>query len=247
VRRPIEWGRSWSKRIGVDAALDRHMDISSRHWHPQQQLAGFTVVVLFHAFVVYALTTGLARRVIDVVHVPIEAKVIAEIAKPAPPVEIVLPPPRMQAPPPRSFIPPPEVRIAAPAPQNTITVVTMTPPAAPVAITPVAPPAVTLPTAPTAAVSRPAPPLTAAVVCSNYAKVMGDAAYPREAQREGIDKGDALIEFTVGAGGQTKNIKVVHASHPIFGRNSVRIVSEYRCQGQGRDVTVLVPFGYKLD
>jgi protein TonB len=43
-----------------------------------------------------------------------------------------------------------------------------------------------------------------------------------------------------------KDIKVIRASHQIFARNSVRIVGEYKCQGQGREVTVQVPFGYKL-
>ena len=43
------------------------------------------------------------------------------------------------------------------------------------------------------------------------------------------------------------DIKALRASHPIFARNSIRIVSEYKCQGQGRDVTVTVPFAYKME
>ncbi len=74
---------------------------------------------------------------------------------------------------------------------------------------------------------------------------MGDAAYPPEALRAGIDKGEALIQFTLDPSGQIKDIKVVRALHPIFARSSVRIVSEYKCQGQGHDVSVLVPFAYK--
>ena len=75
---------------------------------------------------------------------------------------------------------------------------------------------------------------------------MGDVAYPRDAQRQGIEKGDALIQFTLSPTGEIKNITVLRASHQIFARNSVRIVGEYKCQGQGREVTVQVPFGYKL-
>ncbi|HEX6704276.1 MAG TPA: energy transducer TonB [Albitalea sp.] len=205
-------------------------------------MVGITFVIAFHAFIVYALVTGLAKKVVDVVRAPIETKVIEEIKKPPPPPEIVVPPPpRLEAPPP-PFIPPPEVQIQTPPPvQPTITAVTPTPPPAPVAIAPVAPP-VTAPAAP----PQPAV-MSAAVVCSNYTTVMGDAGFPREAARQGIDKGEAEIQFTLSANGEIKDVKALRATHPIFARNSIRIVSEYKCQGQGRDVVVRVPFGYKLD
>ena len=207
---------------------------------------GITFVILFHGFIVYALVTGLAKKVVEVVRAPIETKVIEEIKKPPPPPEIVLPPPpKLEAPPP-PFIPPPEVQIAQPPPpQPTITAVTPTPPPAPVVIAPPPPPVV---------VAAPAPPppaapvtVTAGVACSNYSTVMGDASFPREAQRLGLEKGDALIQFTLTASGEIKDIKTLRASHPSFARNSIRIVGEYKCAGQGRDVIVQVPFGYKLE
>jgi len=218
------------------------MDFSKRQADPRRHLVGITFVIAFHAFIVYALVTGLAKKVVEVVRAPIETKVIEEIKKPPPPPEIVVPPPpRLEAPPP-PFIPPPEVQIQTPPPvQPTITAVTPTPPPAPVAIAPVAPP-VTAPAAP------PAPAvMSAAVVCSNYTTVMGDAGFPREAARQGIDKGEALIQFTLSANGEIKDVRALRATHPIFAKNSIRIVSEYKCQGQGRDVVVQVPFGYKLD
>ena len=217
------------------------MDFSKRQADPRRHLVGLTFVILFHAFIVYALVTGLAKKVVDVVRAPIETKVIEEIKKPPPPPEIVVPPPpRLEAPPP-PFIPPPEVQIATPPPvQATITATTPTPPPAPVAIAPVAPPAAPAPAAPPA-------PVSAKVVCSNYVTVMGDAGFPKEAIRLGLEKGEAVIEFTVTAGGSVKDVRVVRATHPIFARNSVRIVGEYKCQGQGHDVLVQVPFGYKLD
>ena len=85
------------------------------------------------------------------------------------------------------------------------------------------------------------------MVCSNYTTVMGDAGFPREAARQGIEKGEALIQFTLTANGEVKDVKALRATHPIFARNSIRIVGEYKCQGQGRDVIVQVPFGYKLE
>ena len=201
------------------------MNFAERQADPRRHLVGMTIVVLFHALVVYALVTGLAKRVVEVIRAPIETKVIEEIKKPPPPPEVVLPPPpKLEAPPP-PFIPPPEIQIATPPPAPTITATTPTPPPAPVA-----PPA----------------PVSAGVVCSNFQTVMGDVAYPRDAQRQGIEKGEALIQFTLSPTGEVKNITVISASHQIFARNSVRIVGEYKCQGQGRELTVRVPFGYKL-
>ena len=219
------------------------MDFSDRQADPRRHLVGITFVILFHVFIVYALVTGLAKKVVDVVRAPIETKVIEEIKKPPPPPEVVLPPPpKLEAPPP-PFIPPPEIQIATPPPPApTITATTPTPPPAPVTIAPAPPPVVA------AAPAPPAPAvMSAGVVCSNFRTVMGDVAYPRDAQRQGIERGEALIQFTLSAAGEVRDIKVLRSSNQIFARNSVRIVGEYKCQGQGHDVTVQVPFSYKLE
>jgi protein TonB len=217
------------------------MNYSQRQADPKRHIVGIGVVILFHVLVVYALVTGLARKVVDVVRAPIETKVIEEIKKPPPPPEIVVPPPpKLEAPPP-PFIPPPEIQIANPPPAPTITATTPTPPPAPVTIAPAPPPVVAAAPAPAPAV------MSAGVVCSNYNSVMGDVAYPRDAIRQGLERGDATIQFTLTAAGEVKDIRAVRSSHPIFARNSIRIVGEYKCQGQGRDVTVTVPFGYKLE
>jgi protein TonB len=76
---------------------------------------------------------------------------------------------------------------------------------------------------------------------------MGDVAFPREAIRAGIERGEATIQFTLTAAGEIKDIKALRSSHAIFARNSVRIVGQYKCTGQGRDVLVTVPFGYKME
>jgi len=208
----------------------------------RRRVVGFGAVLLFHLLIVYALVTGLAKKVIEVVRAPIETKVIEEVKKPPPPPEVVVPPPpKLEAPPP-PYIPPPEIQIATPPPAPTITATTPTPPPAPVTITPAPPPVAAAPPAP------PAPTTAAAsVVCSNYATVMGDVAYPREAQRQGIEKGEATIQFTLTPNGEVKDIKAIRSTHQIFARNSIRIVSEYKCQGQGREVTVTVPFAYRLE
>ena len=219
------------------------MDYSQRHADPKRHLVGITVVILFHLLVVWALVSGLAKKVVDVVRAPIETKVIEEIKKPPPPPEVVVPPPpKLEAPPP-PFIPPPEIQIATPPPpQPTITATTPTPPPAPVVIAPAPPPTAPAPPAPPAPATA-----SAGVVCSNYASVMGDVAFPRDAQRQGIERGEATIQFTLTANGEVKDIKAIRSTNQIFARNSIRIVSEYKCQGQGRDVTVTVPFAYKLE
>lgn len=142
------------------------MDFSKREADPRRHLTGIAVVIAFHVFIVYALVTGLAKKVVEVVRAPIETKVIEEIKKPPPPPEIVIPPPpKLEAPPP-PFIPPPEVQVTAPPPPvPTITAVTVTPPPAPVVIAPVSAPVVAA--APVAVpVVKPAGPVQAGTVCS---------------------------------------------------------------------------------
>jgi len=234
------------------------MDFSKRRADPRRHVVGFSVVVLFHVAVVYALVTGLAKKVVDVVRAPIETKVIEEIIKkPPPPPEIVVPPPpKLEAPPP-PYIPPPEVQIAVPPPvQPTVTLApSPTPPPEPVVIVPAPPPPVQAPVAaaptpppPPVVVAPPPPaPVAVSVVCPNYSTVMGDVAYPRDAERAGIEKGEARIQFTLGPNGEVKDVRTISSSHPIFARASLRLVGEYKCQGQGKDVVVIVPFNYKRE
>ena len=221
------------------------MNFAQQQNDPRRRVIGFGAVLLFHILIVYALVSGLAKKVVDVVRAPVETKVIEEIKKPPPPPEVVVPPPpKLEAPPP-PFIPPPEIQIATPPPQQpTITATTSTPPPAPVVIAPAPPPVAAAPPAPPA----PAPTtMSAGVVCSNYNSVMGDVAFPRDAQRQGIERGEATIQFTLSPNGEVKDIKALRSTNQIFARSSIRIVSAYKCQGQGREVTVTVPFAYKLE
>ncbi|HTI87011.1 MAG TPA: energy transducer TonB [Alphaproteobacteria bacterium] len=210
----------------------------------RRRFVGFGAVLLFHVLLVYALVTGLAKKVVDVVRAPIETKVIEEVKKPPPPPEVLVPPPpKLEAPPP-PFIPPPEIQIATPPPQPTITATTPTPPPAPVTITPAPPPPVAVAPAP------PPPPAvqSAGSICPTYAKAMGEVAFPKEAIRQGLERGEVTVQFTVGPNGEVKDVRAVGASNQIFARNSIRIVeNEFKCVGQGRDVTAKVQFVYKLE
>ena len=222
------------------------MDPALGHAPPGRRLTGLALVALLHVAIVYALVTGLARRVIDVVRQPIETRVIEEHKpKPPPPPQMVVPPPQFDAPPP-PYIPPPEVKIAQPLPPPPIVAVTHAAPPAPIAITPAPPPPVVVAAPPPQPAPAPPPPVTAGVACANYRTAMGDAAFPREALRRGLDRGNALIQFTLTADGRVTNVEAVRASNAVFAHASEAIVATFQCRGQGRDVVVRVPFDYRV-
>lgn len=216
--------------------------------NPLRSSVGIGVAVVFHVGLIWALMNGLAHHVMAVINAPIETQIIEQIKPPPPPKVEVPPPPRPAAPPPPAYTPPPEVPMAAtPAPQATITATTQTAPSEPPPVAPrVEPPPA--PPAPAAPAPKPvAAPVSASVACSNYSRVMGDAAFPRAATRLGLEEGDALIQFTLGATGEIRDIKAIHASHAVFAENSIRLVGAFRCAGRGADVTVQVPFAYKSE
>lgn len=109
------------------------MDFAQQQREPGRHLAGIAFVIALHIVVVYALVTGLAHKVVQVVRGPLETKLIEEARKPPP--DTPPPPPPKLAPPPPPFVPPPEVNIAmsATTSTNTITQVTSQRPAASVA------------------------------------------------------------------------------------------------------------------
>ncbi|MEO5883188.1 MAG: TonB family protein, partial [Caldimonas sp.] len=111
---------------------------------------------------------------------------------------------------------------------------------------PPAPKAAPAPPAPPAPVAKPPAVVTAGVACSNFRSKMGEAAYPRRARHLGIDHGEALIQFTLKPDGRVTAVRALSATHPVFARASMQIVEQFKCMGQGQDVVVLVPFGYRL-
>lgn len=211
---------------------------------------GIGIAIAFHVGLAWALASGLGHQVMQAVAAPIETRLIEEHKPPPPPPKTIeMPPPPKFTPPPPAFVPPPEVQVQAPPPpQPTITatvaaepppVIPDPTPAPPVAVAPPVPP-------PPAPAPPPAPVrVSAAVSCANYAQVMGDASFPREATRAGLEEGSVLIQFTLAASGEVKDIQAISASHPTFAKGAMRIVREFKCKGQGRDVNVQVPFTFK--
>ena len=221
------------------------MNFSQRHADPRRHLIGFTLVLLFHALIVYALVTGLAKKVVEVIRAPIETKVIEEIKKPPPPPEIVLPPPpKMDAPPP-PFIPPPEVQLATPPPpQPTITATTPTPPPAPVTIAPVAPVPVPVPVAP-APVAAPAPrPASVAigVACSTQVQPI----MPRKALQENLS-GSVRARATI-KGGKVIGVEIL-SSQPrgVFDAAVRTAMMQYGCQAGDDEIKAEQVFDFKTE
>jgi protein TonB len=215
------------------------MDFAQQQRDPKRHLIGIGAVVILHVLVVWALVSGLARKVVEVVKGPIEVKVIEEIIKkPPPPQEVVPPPPKVQAPPP-PFIPPPEINIAPPpTTAPTITAVTKDAPLAPQA-----PVIQKVPETPVAAV---APAIRSAqVACANYRDVMSSIVYPREALQGGTE-GEVVIEFTVAANGQIKDAVIKSSSNRVFNRSSMAVVNQLQCQSGGQDIRVQAPISFKI-
>ena len=214
------------------------MNFSQRQADPRRHLVGLSVVILFHALIVYALVTGLAKKVVDVVRAPIETKVIEEIKKPPPPPEVVLPPPpKLEAPPP-PYIPPPEVQIATPPPpQPTISVAPSPTPPPPPVMTPT-PPVAPAPPAPAAP-----KPMSIGVACPT----MVQPSMPVKAQREGIS-GIVRARATI-KGGKVIAVEILSSpARGVFDSAVRNAMMQYGCSGAGdEEVKAEQEFVFKLE
>ncbi|GAC1519706.1 MAG: energy transducer TonB [Collimonas sp.] len=158
------------------------MDFTVYGTDPSRKWVGVSVVVLMHIAVVYALVTGLARKVVDVIQEPVITKIVEEIKPPPPP-------------------PPPEVKVQSPPRENVIA-----------AVTNVKPPTNDLPTSvaqPSAAVTQaPSPPAhTSARVAGNCEK----PEYPRTSLRN-EEQGSVNVKLTIGADGSVVDAAIEKSS-----------------------------------
>ncbi len=214
------------------------MNFSQRQADPRRHLVGLSVVIAFHALLVWALVSGLAKKVVDVVRAPIETKVIEEIKKPPPPPEIVLPPPpKLEAPPP-PFIPPPEVQIATPPPPTpTISVAPSPTPPVPVDIRP-QPPVSATPAPPTA---RPTT-LAIGVACPTQVQ----PKMPPKALREGIT-GTVKAQATI-KGGRVVAVDIISANpRGVFDAAVRAAMMQYGCAAADEEVKAVQDFDFKLE
>ncbi len=190
---------------------------SQRSWG--QHAPSIMLVVALHIAIGYALVSGLARKVVEVIKAPIETKIIEEIKKPPPPDVPPPPPPKLAAPPP-PFIPPPEINIQQPVvtPPPTISVTTNVAP-------PPGPPPVFAPPAPPA----PPAPVAAPTVRREFkAAYRVDPVFPRQAQREGIS-GRVIAHVVVQPSGVVTEVRIISAQPPrVFDREVIRALSQWK-------------------
>ncbi len=179
----------------------KRMDFSDQDSGVNRRATGFAVAVLVHLAIGYALVSGLARQVVEVIKQPLETKIIEDVKPPPPkPPPPLPPPPKMTAPPP-PFVPPPEIQIATPPPPAPFVPAAPAPPApAPVKAAP--PPAPPAPAAP--------PPSYPASIdsktCSN-----SDEFYPRQS-RQLNETGTVVLRFVVEANGSLSSVDVEKSS-----------------------------------
>lgn len=230
------------------------MDYAQSQRKPGRHLFGFGLVVLLHVLLGWAIVSGLAMKVVEVIRAPIETKIIEEVQPPPPPPPENLPPPPKFAPPPPSFVPPPEIVVANPPPAPSITVSRdVPPPAPPVSIAP--PPGPPTPPAPPA---PPAPPrVTRPAIGDVGACAPRPEDYPAAAARAQVT-GTTVVEFDVGPDGKLRNATVVSRSgmsreHRALDRTAVSKLSECTFKpgidGNGNPVggTFRVEYVWKLE
>lgn len=206
------------------------MDYAQRQRQPGKHLTGITVVVIFHIVLGYALVNGLARQVIDVIKAPLETKIIEEVKKPPPPDTPPPPPPKMVQVMP-TFVPPPEVQVQVPvAPPVFATQTAVAPPV----YAPPAPPQ-----------TAPAGPISVGIACPNSQQVKTEIQYPPQARKDGL-QGEVVIEFTVAANGDIKDITIKSSTNRAFNSASINATRKFKCNAQGRDVRVMVPYSFTL-
>jgi protein TonB len=132
----------------------------------------------------------LAHRSVDVVHAPIETKIIEEARQERPPPP---PPPPELAPPPPAFVPPPEIHIETPPPPPKSTAITVVTPEKPLAPPP----------APVAAAVRLMPKIDA--------KRSQEPEYPPTSRRLG-EQGSVVLQVLVDVDGRVLESKLVQSS-----------------------------------
>jgi len=186
------------------------LDYAQQQRNPGKHITSLTIVIVLHGLLAWALVTGLARKVIEVVKAPIETKIIEEVKPPPPPPPENLPPPPKTAPPPPSFVPPPEVQVAPPpTPAPTITTTTVAPPPAPVRIEAAPPSAAPAAPAPAAPPAPPAPPVRVAPKLDFNA--CEKPSYPRNARKSQAE-GDTVIAYTMDTSGVISDARIERPS-----------------------------------
>ena len=203
---------------------------------PSRRIKGLVIVITIHAFLGYAIVSGMARKGLNFIKKPLEAVVIQEVIIPPPPppppkkVEAPKDLPKVDAPPP-PYVPPPDVTTSA---SSGISIAsTTTVPTAPVAIAP--------PPPPPAPVARPAVNRNdIGVACPTQVH----PEMPRKAQQEGIE-GVVRAQIRI-KGGVVQDVTMTGPR--VFYAAVRAAVMQYKCVSDaGGEVLATQEFNFKLE
>jgi protein TonB len=228
------------------------VDFAEQQRNPGRHMVGIGIVLGLHLLLGWALVSGLAQRMVEVIKAPIETKIIEETKPPPPPPPENLPPPPKFAPPPPSFVPPPEVNVnPPPTPAPTITTTTVAPPPAPVAIAPPAPPVEAPP--------APPPPPRQPVRTEprfNFGTTCDRPEYSGAARRAEAT-GETVIRYTADATGTITEASVTKSSGPTREHKQLdraALEAVQRCKvtpgtldGKPEKLTATVTYVWKLE
>ncbi len=214
---------------------------------PSRRLKGIVIVIALHAFLGYALMSGMAGKGLNLIKKPLEAVVIQEVIipppPPPPPPKKIEPPKEMlktEAPPP-PYVPPPDVTPQVVPTGLSIPSVPIPPPA-PVVIAPPPPPApvVIAPPPPAPVVATGPKRTTIGVACPTQVA----PEMPRKALQdgtEGVVKAQALIKD-----GVVKDVTIL--SGPRVFHAAVRnAMLQYKCTHDAGEVLATQEFNFKLE
>ena len=210
------------------------MNYSYESRDPSRRFKGIAIVIALHAFLGYALVSGMARKGLEFIKKPLEAVVIQEVIipppPPPPPPKAIKPPeaPKVDAPPP--FVPPPDVASQVSNAPAIVSVAVLPP--TPAVIAPPPPP--------------PAPPKPAAnrsdirVACPTQVQ----PEMPRKALQdgtEGVVKAQVLIKD-----GAVREVTIL--SGPRVFHAAVRAaMMQYKCTEDATDILATQEFVFKLE
>jgi len=187
------------------------VDYAQYQRNPARHLPQIILVVALHILLGYALVTGLARKVVEVIKQPIETKIIEEMKKP-PPDAPPPPPPKLATPPP-PFIPAPEINIQSPI--QMAPTITTTPAERP--------PPVVAPPAPPAPVAPPQP----AIRKEYKASYRVEPTYPRQAISQGL-QGKVIAWVKVSPAGTVQEVVIRESTNRLFDREVIRALSQWK-------------------
>jgi periplasmic protein TonB len=170
-----------------------------RQRKPTRFLMNLGIVIVLHALLLWAISSGLAHKFVKIVKGPVEAVLLEETKPDIPPPPP--PPPPKNLPPPPAYVPPVEVQVSTPPPANAIAAVSNKPqaeaPPSPLPVVSNAPPA------PPAPIAR-----TAAVISASSCE---KPDYP-SASRRLEEEGTVTLKFLVGVDGKVKESAVEKSS-----------------------------------